>query len=568
MIIGTSSFGLATVAGWQSHQGYWHSTTSRVQTTNFNLLAHMLPTKLSSVLIQGDLGELQRTLDSNQGLFGLVVTDCSVATRDCPGQRIRYVTNSTQAWRKDLKVERLLNQPYDLLRDPPPLLTEGGFDSARDLDRTVTGQTNPGRIIGRVYYIRGVPPLFRDTYPTWLQSWPRSLLSDQGADRFYTLTFALFAFAGLTVWGWVEHILHRQREQKRLAQQTQAQLVTEAQNLQAQLQTQLKQQNTLLTELEQYRQQQGQLIQDSNQAIAQYESQLALKEIERQTNTTTIAEQQQLLLEQVQGQAQIEQRSQAIAQLQNQIEALQAENQRVDETRKQLQADLQLSQQQAHAAQTRIQELDTLIAALMTERDLAQEKIRELEQQIEDFEIYVLDEHERLRHQNQALIQEQSQVVEQLDTLQAQIWELEEQLEWYQNQWRAAFSPTVLPQPTSTAEPGTVPLSELSLALVGGHASVRRGVLKILCEDYGLQLDKSVEVPPTSEQTTNRSLLKEKVGHRDLVVVITPYIGHDLTDMISALKSAGSLSGEVLLVNQKGQTGIVRAILAHVQKAD
>jgi hypothetical protein len=191
-VIGISSFGLATAASWQNHRGYWHGTIARVQTTDFNLLSHMLPTKLSAALEQGDVNELQRTLDSNYGLFGLVVTSCSTSPTDCPNQRIIYATNSELKWRQDLQVENLSDHPYDLLRNPPPLVAEGGFDSSRDLSWDATGRTNTGQVVGRVYYVRGVPPLFRSTYPIWLQKLPGSLLSDRGAERYYALTLSLF----------------------------------------------------------------------------------------------------------------------------------------------------------------------------------------------------------------------------------------------------------------------------------------------------------------------------------------------------------------------------------------
>ena len=605
LLIGVSSFGLATAASWQSHRGYWHGTIFRVQTTDFNILTHTLPTKLSSALQQGAIDELQQTLDSNYGLFGMVVTNCPLASRDCLGQRILYTTNSSQKWRQDLKVESLSKHPYDLLRNPPPLLTEAGFESAHAFDWKKTGRTNSGQIIGRVYYVRGVPPLFRSTYLTWLQTLPSSLLSEHGADKFYALTLILFSFAGLTCWVFVEWMLQRKRGQQRLAQQAQAQLVKEAQNLQYQLQTQLQQQNALLTELESYRQQQAQLIQASTRSISAYENQLAQKEMERQDNTEALAHLQQQLQQtqqqQVQGQAQIEQRSRAITLLKTQIATLQAETQRADESLQRLQTDLQVVRQQANDAHTRIRGLDDSISALTVERNLALKKTQELEQELqtaqtqaarsvaliaalesaeakmaqlqahkrqsEAFETYAVEENERLSHRNQVLLQENAQLGEEQSTLQAQIWDLEEQLEWFQNQLCASSSPLRLAPSVLMPEPEAVQLSELSLALVGGHASVRRGVLKVLCEGYGLQHNKYVEVPPTSEHTINQKLLKEKVGNRDLVVVMTRYIGHDLTGMVSTLKANGVLSGEVLLVNGRGKTGVVRSILSHIQKA-
>lgn len=608
LIIGASSFGLATAASWQNHRGYWHGTIVRVQTTDFNILSHMLPTKLSYALEQGDVGELQRTLDSNYGLFGMVVTNCTVAARACPAQQIFYATNSKLKWRQDLQVENLSSQPYDLLRSPSPLLTERGFDHSRDRSWDATGRTNAGQIVGRVYYVRGVPPLFRNTYPAWLQKLPGSLLSDRGAERFYALTLVLFSVGGLASWGFVEWVFQRKRLQQRLAQQRQTQLVKEAQSLQHQLQVELQRQNALLAELEHYRQQETQLIQDANRSITHYEDQLAQREIEQQGNTTILThlqhQLQQTQQQQVQGQAQLEQRERSISLLQTQIAVQQAENQRADASLKRLQTDLYSARQQSSDAATRMRGLDDSIAALTTERNLAREKAQQLERELKaaqtqsarsaqlanqiakDLEATgaeiaqmqqhtgyleylgncAIEENQQLNQRIQALVQEKAQLVEEQEDLQLQLWDREEELEWFQKQlW--SVERTALPQPIPLVEPGTVQLSGLSLALVGGHSSVRQGVLKVLCENYGLQHGNYVEVPPTSEFNINLSSLREKIGNSDLVVVVTRYIGHDLTGMVSSLQTSGSLSGEVLPVNVRGRTGIVRSILAYVQKA-
>ncbi|MEG4229452.1 hypothetical protein QUA35_29780 [Microcoleus sp. N9_B2] len=75
-LIATFSLGLATVKNWENYKNYWHGTIFAVQTVDFNMLSHTLPVKLSYTLLQGNIEELQRTLDSNYGLFGLIVTDC------------------------------------------------------------------------------------------------------------------------------------------------------------------------------------------------------------------------------------------------------------------------------------------------------------------------------------------------------------------------------------------------------------------------------------------------------------------------------------------------------------
>lgn len=70
-VVSSVALGLATVTSWYNYRSYWHGTIRRVQTVDFNILSHLLPTKLSHALINRDLEELQRTLDSNYGYFGM-----------------------------------------------------------------------------------------------------------------------------------------------------------------------------------------------------------------------------------------------------------------------------------------------------------------------------------------------------------------------------------------------------------------------------------------------------------------------------------------------------------------
>jgi hypothetical protein len=109
----------------------------------------------------------------------------------------------------------------------------------------------------------------------------------------------------------------------------------------------------------------------------------------------------------------------------------------------------------------------------------------------------------------------------------------------------------------------TIDLSGLRLALVGGHPSTRRGVIKELQLNYGLR--HWVEVPRMNEANTNRSKVKSKIGQCTLVVLITGYMSHRLTEIIFSLKEAGSLAGDVLQLSCKGKSGVVRGILDHVE---
>ena len=251
IVIGSTTFGIASYANLGHHKSYWNGTIERVQTVDFNMLSHMLPTKLSQALIEGDGQEVQRTLDSNYGLFGLVVTDCRTAQSDCI-QNIQYISNSKLSWREFLTVDTLRASAYDVLRDPPPIYPTGSYTDSRDPVRNPTGLTNIGRIIGRVYYIRGVPPSFLSTYSKWIKAWPASFLSDSGTNRYYSLTTLLFGIGGLSAWMFMELgfskrrkqiVLNRQAEQLALAQ---AALVEEAQDLRQELREKLAENAVLI----------------------------------------------------------------------------------------------------------------------------------------------------------------------------------------------------------------------------------------------------------------------------------------------------------------------------------
>jgi hypothetical protein len=110
----------------------------------------------------------------------------------------------------------------------------------------------------------------------------------------------------------------------------------------------------------------------------------------------------------------------------------------------------------------------------------------------------------------------------------------------------------------------TTNLASIRLALVGGHQSTRRKVIHELCESYGLQ--NYVEIAPSSEAYVNRSSVQAQISNCNLIVVITGYMGHDLSQIVSDLKKDGALIGNVFFLACRGKSGIVRAILNQVQK--
>ena len=210
------AFILASYACYRSYQRYWNQTIKRVQTVDFNILAHTLPTKLSYVLINNDLEELQRTLNSNYGYFGLVVTNCLSIEKLCPNQSIIHSTDSQGEWKKQLNAKSLTeNIPYSILRNPPPLLTEFKYNSSRDENPNAIGNANQGQVIGRVYYIRGIPPKFREDIRNWWSKFPTNLLNEKNAGKYYGLISLLFLLGGLGSWVTIEYFCLRNRKERK-----------------------------------------------------------------------------------------------------------------------------------------------------------------------------------------------------------------------------------------------------------------------------------------------------------------------------------------------------------------
>ncbi len=588
----TSAFGIATAANWSNYKGYWEGTIFRVQTTDFNILSHTLPTKLSYALQKRDYVELQRTLNSNYGLFGMVVTNCTTTAIECPSQKVLYMTESTSSWRQQLKIQDLSQHPYDILRDPPPLITEGGFENSRDRTwndrgKVDKGKVNRGKVVGRVYYIRGIPPEFWTDYSDWLEQLPASVLSDRGAHRYYALTVGWFLYGGLAAWAFVERILFEKRLQKRLAQQEEQKLLEEAEQLRNQTVNQLQRQEALLFELKRHRREQEALSNSLAQKIVEYENALEQKELERQNNNQNLEnlnyQLQELQKRQAEGQEQLQQREQAIANLQAQIATQRQGERQTDESLKQLQHNLQATQQKLISTSSRVQSLDDSIISITQERDLVTQQVKQLEHELQTVrrtqaeKIIALTEAlevaraelERVQQdirsrdkQNEDfledIIQENDLLKKEFDQLQDKNLMLEDKCLQCQRQVQQ------LEKQLELFKAKRLDLSNLTLALVGGHPNTRRHVLQTLQSEYSLQSVDAVEIPP--ERSFNTKQLKSKIGNCTLVVILTYYCSHPLRNMVISLEKCNALAGQVLELpaSCRGKNAIVEGIIQFV----
>ena len=151
-------------------------------------------------------------------------------------------------------------------------------------------------------------------------------------------------------------------------------------------------------------------------------------------------------------------------------------------------------------------------------------------------------------------------LVEAHEVLQLRVWDLEAQIEALLEYVAKEFGKRA--KLSIGAAAPKVDLSGLHLALVGDHDATRREVIRELTEQYGLQ--KWVELPPFERGNDGVAQIRARIERCDLIVVITGYMNHKLTDCINRLKRSGALSGDVMLVSCRGKTGVVRAILQRV----
>ncbi|WP_204154645.1 hypothetical protein [Leptolyngbya sp. CCY15150] len=209
--------------------------------------------------------------------------------------------------------------------------------------------------------------------------------------------------------------------------------------------------------------------------------------------------------------------------------------------------------------------------------DTENHRLRQDNQQLrqtQEFEQYADDENQHLRQDNEQLRQECDRLTSDYNDLQLQALEQEEQIESLKallTYYEANLAHTPVPATESETDPASDPpvldLSAYSVALVGGHSNTRQGVIQTLSDSYGLKVKNCVEIPPFTEVSTSSSKVKAKISRCDLIVIITGYMGHGLTKIVQDLNSAGALAGEILMLDCRGKSGVVREIVNYFHQA-
>jgi hypothetical protein len=181
------------------YHSYWEGTIYRVQTVDFNLLHHILPTTLSQLIVAERDDLIQKVLDANYGIFGLVVTDPS-------GRSILYATKKiyrTDAVTRGPELDELDREPEpaDWLTDPPPLDPQWRHPSAAAPKAIRVSGKPPGKILGKVYYLRQEQPTFGNDLYAFLTTGFYDLSGPKRGYLFISLmTFGFSLIAVLLIW--------------------------------------------------------------------------------------------------------------------------------------------------------------------------------------------------------------------------------------------------------------------------------------------------------------------------------------------------------------------------------
>jgi mRNA-degrading endonuclease RelE of RelBE toxin-antitoxin system len=213
------SMGAATGVIYTNYLGYWKGTIYRTQTVDFNILANLLPAKISNQLLNKDTKGLQETLDSNYGLFGILITDCKSSNIDCPDQKIIYGSkikvqkidgnkrilisqdDYAKTWLTNFDnvsspEEKLHSELFIPLYNPPSFEQAWEFATPRESQIIRKPQEIKGQVIGRIYLLRANPPLFIQELRQWLQN----PLSTSSKTIVYNSIFVSAFFTGIFVW--------------------------------------------------------------------------------------------------------------------------------------------------------------------------------------------------------------------------------------------------------------------------------------------------------------------------------------------------------------------------------
>jgi hypothetical protein len=577
-----TSFLLALGLNWNNHSSY-NNTLYKVQTVDFNILANTLPTKLSFALRNKNQDEIQRTIDSNFGYFGLVVTDCASHEKQCPGENIIAKNRpERQGWKEKATIDKLSENQYDLLTSKLPMTARNRFENARsDTAETTTGIIPTG-IIGRVYYIRKDPTDFWGSQLNWLnqpikaslelfngntnKSWDELVyFFDGGPNKFFLLTYAGGILLGILfgkAWDFNDEKRKKLEDDIKNLNNENKKLLAKTQKLKEKVFSIKRNEEVSrneLSELQMLLNSYQDNIESKEQELVLIEKELKEKQLaidkirqnpekkEIDTDVLKTLEQQMavVLHREKDLKGILEDSFYEALQYKEKIVLKEAEVEQVS-------IDLESVNLKLRQADKQIQDLlhnqEDNKKLLMNIGIVSENKIAELEKRNRSKEQLSNNLIEEVDQENEKLKEDNSRLKEECSANITCIKRLREELENEAKLRNAYESYDFL-----------VDLSTYTIAIIGGHT---KSVARIAEELHRHRLGRNnfIAIPPSSEQNISESSMK-KIKNCDLVVVVTNFIGHGSTTIIGNLKGKKSIKGEIIYTTKTSGATISMKIL-------
>ena len=105
-------------------------------------------------------------------------------------------------------------------------------------------------------------------------------------------------------------------------------------------------------------------------------------------------------------------------------------------------------------------------------------------------------------------------------------------------------------------------LSDTSIAVVGGHDNLHSYLTDKLQRKHGIRKNKIRTI--NDDHGWDHGNVKERVQNFDYIFVVTEHMSHKLSGSVMDLRSKHSLSGEVIRLDTKGTTTVLKSILSHI----
>ncbi|MGK7931939.1 MAG: hypothetical protein AB4041_10975 [Microcystaceae cyanobacterium] len=510
-----------------NYKRYWQRTIHDVQTVDFNLLSHSLPVKLSALLIKGDSSEIQRTVNSNYGLFKIVITNCSQNTVNCLNQKILYLSEADK--NNEITIKDLENQPFNLLRDPIPLQTEWKFDSPNATEPTLLPANNQGKIIGRVYYLRNKPPTFIADLTRHLTNFPAN-----GFLNIYIVTLGLSITSSLLMWLLSEQII-RSYQYRQQALEDKKETEKDLANIRNQYTNSINKKEAVIKDYQKQLEESKKLHQ-----------QLTVKRLELEQHKQSLSQAQELLKNrEIDAKIQQKELELELTNIQAELDSVSVSEESAKMENERLTQELDNRELEKEQLNNQLIELDQKIDNLKRSssrkiKEAVQAAVEQVHQKYEEYFDEIAKENQELEEEIEQLLSTQDYYEKEINKLKAKI-----------RHWKYQANQNSDTSETNNDEDKYIDMSPYKFAIVSGHQNTVQNIQTSLIETNHVNPNNITWIKDKKLGHNIRS----KISHVDFVIVLTDYGGHQETRDAINLTKAGSIDAHLIMIPKGWHNG-------------